>query len=132
VRHSPLRLLRRIDDFAKKMRGATAVAIRMEIFTLLRAHTIRGWIFQPLAVPTTLFRSDDAPSDRPDLGWGALCTQLTIRPIHGGPRSFFEPQYRDALCAQFVRSVEDVTTRRNATGAPSSINGRRQAGSTGG
>jgi oxalate---CoA ligase len=132
VRHSPLRFLRRIDDFAKMMRGSTAVAIRIEIFTLLRAHAIRGWIFKPLAVPTTLFRSDDAPSSRPDLGWGALCGQLTIRPIHGGHRSLFEPQYRDALCTQFVRSVEEVTTRRSSAAAPTAIDGRRQVGSAGG
>jgi acyl-CoA synthetase (AMP-forming)/AMP-acid ligase II/thioesterase domain-containing protein len=122
VRHSPLGLLRRIDDFATKMRGSTAVAMRIEIFTLLRAHAIRGWIFKPLAVPMTLFRSDDAPSNQPDLGWGALCSQLTVQPINGGHRSLFEPQYRDALCAQFVRTVEDAASKRCTSGAaPSAI-----------
>lgn len=132
VRHSPLGLLRRIDDFTKMMQGSIAVAIRIEIFTLLRAHAIRRWIFKPLAVPTTLFRSDDAPSSGPDLGWRALCSQLAIRPIHGGHRSLFEPQYRDALCSQFVSSVEDVTPRRGTTGVPPAISERRQVASMGG
>ena len=108
VQHSPLRLLRRIDDLAQMMPSRTAAAFRIEIFTSLRARSIRRWDFKPLGVPTTLLRSDDAPPSRPDHGWGTLCSQLTVRPIPGGHRSLFEPQYRDALCAQFVRAVEDA------------------------
>jgi thioesterase domain-containing protein/acyl carrier protein len=112
VRHSPLRLLRRIDDFAKMMPGPTAVAVRIEIFTLLRAHAIRGWNFKPLGVPMTLFRTDDAPSSHPDHGWSRLCNQLTVRPIPGSHRSLFEPRYRDVLCAQFMQAIEDATLCR--------------------
>jgi thioesterase domain-containing protein len=132
VRHSSLTLLRRIDDFTRMMPSPTAVALRIEIFTLLRAHAIRGWSFKPLDVPTTLLRSDDAPTSRPDLGWGALCSQLTVRPVPGGHRSLFEPQYRDALCGQFVQAVEDAVKSSGSVGSPGVIDEWRQAGSIGG
>jgi oxalate---CoA ligase len=119
VRHCPLSVLRQIDGLAQIVPGPPAVAFRIEILTLLRAHAIRRWDFKPLDVPTTLLRSDDAPSSRPDHGWGTLCSQLTVRPIPGGHRSLLEPQYRDALCAQFVRTVEDAAPDRwESVGSP--------------
>jgi oxalate---CoA ligase len=127
VRHCPLRVLRQIDDLAQMMSGPIAVSFRIEILTLIRAHAIRRWEFKPLDVPTTLLRADDVPSGRPDHGWGTLCSQLIVRPISGGHRSLLEPQYRDELCAQFVRTVEDAAQDRgNSVASPRE---GRQAGS---
>lgn len=127
ARHSSLALLRRIDDLTKKLPGSTAVALRVEIFTLLRAHAIRGWTFKPLDVPTTLLRSEDTPASRHDLGWGTLCSQLTVRPVPGGHRSLFEPRYRAALCEQFVRVVRDALKSRQSVEPPSEFDGTRRS-----
>jgi acyl-CoA synthetase (AMP-forming)/AMP-acid ligase II/thioesterase domain-containing protein len=108
ARHSSPALLRRIDDLTKRLPGSTAVALRVEIFTLLRAQAIRGWSFKPLDAPITLLRSEETPESQPDLGWGSLCRQLTVRSVPGGHRTLFEPQYRSALCEQFARIVADA------------------------
>jgi acyl-CoA synthetase (AMP-forming)/AMP-acid ligase II/thioesterase domain-containing protein len=124
AQYSSPALLRRIDDLTKRLPGSVAVALRIELSTLLRARATQGWNFKPLDVPTTLFRSDIAPGTRPDLGWGALCSRLAVRPACGDHRSLFEPRYRAALCAQFVASVYDALKSRQPV--------RSQCHSTGG
>jgi len=106
TRNCRLSVLRKINGLVTPLPGAAAFTFRLELLARLRSVALEKWTVEPLEVPATLFRSDEYSASAPDYGWGALCKQLVVRPISGGHRTLLQPEFRETLCAQFLRAVK--------------------------
>jgi len=106
TRNCRLPVLRKINGLVTPLPGAAAFTFRLELLARLRSIALEKWTVEPLEVPATLFRSDEYSASAPDYGWGALCKQLVVRPINGGHRTLLQSEFRETLCAQFLRAVK--------------------------
>jgi amino acid adenylation domain-containing protein len=126
VRMGCHRLLRSIADRVLARPSRMAFTFHRHFIDMLRVEALRHWQPAPIAVPTTLFLSDERISGlAADYGWGGLCRALALAPIGGTHASMMEPPLRDRLCAEFLRAVErgvdvSVATAAAATVAASS------------
>jgi thioesterase domain-containing protein len=98
----PLSVLYQIDRLVMLLPAKATFEFRLALVSQLRAKSLRKDLLEPLAVPTTLFRSDEYARDFPDHGWNRLCDQLVVVPIHGGHASMNSEE----LCANLVQALE--------------------------
>jgi thioesterase domain-containing protein len=104
---SPLSILYQIDRLVTLLPAKATVQFRLALVSQLRAKSLRKDLLESLAVPTTLFRSDEYASYLPDHGWNRLCDQLIVVPIHGGHVSMNSEE----LCTKLVQAVEISASR---------------------
>jgi thioesterase domain-containing protein len=112
ARRCPRPLLRRIDRFAECLPGPAAISFRWELTARVRTCAFQPQAIKPLDVSATLFRSDEGSGSLPDYGWGNMCRQLVVLPIHGGHLSLLERGNREALCSLFGQLVEAAISGR--------------------
>jgi thioesterase domain-containing protein len=89
-------------------RSSGGVILDWEIQMALFAELWSAWIrkngpARSLHSPVFLFRSDDPGS--PDLGWEALCSDLTVVPVGGGHLTMFDEEHVGRLVTRFASAV---------------------------
>jgi thioesterase domain-containing protein len=64
-----------------------------------------------LNAPVFLFRSEEhEPSERQDLGWGELCSDVTVVPVAGSHNGMLEPENCQALSESILRVLQNTGT----------------------
>lgn len=83
----------------------------------LQLPTILPWWNQitetmpKLNAPVFLFRSEEhEPSERQDLGWGELCSDVTVVPVAGSHNGMLEPENCQALSESILRVLQSAGT----------------------
>ncbi|NEX62716.1 alpha/beta fold hydrolase [Noviherbaspirillum galbum] len=72
----------------------------------MRVDALRRWKLKPLAMPVTLFLSDQGLPDLPeDYGWGGLCTRLSTVHVGGTHASMLESPRREVLRAHVLNAI---------------------------
>jgi oxalate---CoA ligase len=107
VRVKAFWLLRQMGELAAKPESKAAFRFLFYLNTELRLGSLRKWKLGSLAIPITLFRSDEFSPELPDHGWGTKCSQVRIIPVGGSHLSLLTQT--DELCRCFLQAVEEAS-----------------------
>jgi acyl-CoA synthetase (AMP-forming)/AMP-acid ligase II/thioesterase domain-containing protein/acyl carrier protein len=110
---SAFRTLKMFGRLAMLLPEKQAFTIGSAINFRLRTEALRRLRLKPLAIPLTLFRSDDDPSSI-DYGWSSLCPELTMIRTGGTHELMLSPPFVDILCKKFQDAVESVSSSTNS------------------
>jgi acyl-CoA synthetase (AMP-forming)/AMP-acid ligase II/thioesterase domain-containing protein len=105
---SAFRTLKLVGQLAACLPAKQASTADLMISLRLRTESLRRLHLEPIAVPLTLFRSnDDASPD--DNGWKVLCNDVTLVPIGGTHELMFNHPFLDILCTRFFEAIESAS-----------------------
>ena len=123
----PLRLAARICRI--RLPGDLGFYLHWHIRRHVLTHLVTQWWAQmaapppQLGAPVVLFRSKEHCADAPDdLGWRAVCTNVTTVAVHGDHGTMFDMPNLESLCARFTASVLDAVDPRRR---PATVEGLR-------
>jgi oxalate---CoA ligase len=102
---SAFRTLKLVGRLTARLPAKQASTADLVINLRLRTESLRGLQLEPIAVPLTLFRSNDDASP-PDNGWKALCGDATVVPIGGTHELMLNHPFLDILCTRFHEAIE--------------------------
>jgi len=109
---SAFRTLKMFGRLAMLLPERQAFTIGSAISWRLRTESLYHLRPKPLAIPVTLFRSDDDPSSG-DYGWSAFCPELTVFRTGGTHEMMLSSPFVEILCKQFQDAVESVSSHRS-------------------
>jgi hypothetical protein len=105
---SAFRTLKMFGRLAMRLPEKQAFAIGYAIDWRLRTESLRHLRLKPLAIPLTLFRSDDEPS-LGDYGWSSLCPEVTVICTGGTHELMLSPPFLESFCNNFQDAVESAS-----------------------
>ena len=115
ARHSAFKILYRYGELARRFPATTAFRSQYRLNYYLRVQAMRRWPLQPVQAPIFLFRTDQFAEASIGPTWGVLAKTLDVIAVGGTHLSILRPPAREALCRQFLRTVNSARTAVSAT-----------------